>query len=97
MIDDSHATGILGETGRGTAQHLNVKIDVISSSLGKALGGASGGYTASSKELIQVLRNKARPYVFSNALAPPIVGATIEVFKILTESNDLKEKLQVNV
>lgn len=91
LVDDCHGTGVFGETGHGTAEvfGLEDQVDVITSTLGKALGGASGGYTAGPKEVIEVLRNKGRPYLFSNSIAPPIVGATIEVLKMLEESNDL--------
>jgi len=91
LVDECHATGVFGKTGHGTPElfDLEDKIDVITSTLGKALGGASGGYTAGPKEVIDVLRNKGRPYLFSNSIAPPIVGAAIEVLKMLEESNEL--------
>lgn len=99
MVDECHATGVFGKTGRGTPELFNLEgqIDVISSTLGKALGGASGGYTAGPKEVVDVLRNKGRPYLFSNSIAPPIVGATLEVLKMLSESNELQDKLKANV
>jgi glycine C-acetyltransferase len=98
MVDECHATGIFGKSGRGTPEMFNLEgqVDVISSTLGKALGGGTGGYTAASKEIVEVLRNKGRPYLFSNSIAPPIVGASIEVMKILGESNELIDKLHSN-
>lgn len=98
FVDECHATGIFGTNGRGTPElfGLEGKIDVISSTLGKALGGATGGYTAASKEIIDVLRNKGRPYLFSNSIAPCVAGASIEVFNMLAESNELQEKLRHN-
>jgi glycine C-acetyltransferase len=91
LVDECHGTGVFGENGRGTPELFNLegKIDVITSTLGKALGGASGGYTAASAEVCDVLRNKGRPYLFSNSIAPPIVGATLEVMQMLKESNAL--------
>jgi len=91
FVDECHATGIFGENGKGTPELFNLEgqIDVISSTLGKALGGGTGGYTAASAEVCDVLRNKGRPYLFSNSIAPPIAGASIEVMKMLKESNDL--------
>lgn len=87
MIDECHATGILGKTGRGTDELTGTygKIDVINSTLGKALGGASGGYTAGPKEIIDLLRQKARPYLFSNTLAPPVVGAAVAALDLITK------------
>lgn len=98
MIDDCHATGFVGETGRGTHQYRNVmdKVDIITGTFGKALGGASGGFTAAQKEIVDLLRQKSRPYLFSNSIAPPIVGATITVLDRLSESNTLVEKLHTN-
>lgn len=98
MIDDCHATGFIGETGRGTHEYRNVmdKVDIITGTFGKALGGASGGFTAARKEIVDLLRQKSRPYLFSNTIAPPIVGATITVLDRLSESNALAEKLQAN-
>lgn len=99
FIDECHATGFLGKTGRGTPELCGVegRVDIINSTLGKALGGATGGYTAGPKALIDLLRNKARPYLFSNTLAPSVAGASIEVFKMLDEGGGLVEKLQANV
>jgi glycine C-acetyltransferase len=98
MVDDSHATGFLGKTGRGTSEHCGVmgKIDIITTTLGKALGGASGGCISARKEIIDMLRQRARPYLFSNTLPPPIVAAGIEVFKMLSESTALRDKLEWN-
>lgn len=99
MVDDCHATGFIGKTGRGTHEHNNVmgKIDIITGTLGKALGGAMGGFTSGKKEVIDMLRQRSRPYLFSNSLAPSIVGASIEVFKLLSESTHLRDKLESNV
>jgi glycine C-acetyltransferase len=99
FIDECHATGFLGEHGRGTPELLDVegRIGIINSTLGKALGGATGGYTSGPKEVIDLLRQRARPYLFSNTLTPSVVGASIEVFKILSESSEKVEKLQKNV
>jgi glycine C-acetyltransferase len=98
FVDDSHATGFIGRTGRGTAEYFGVqdKIDLINSTLGKAMGGASGGYTTGRREVIELLRQKSRPYLFSNSLAPGIIGATLEAFRIVTESAELPVKLLVN-
>ncbi len=98
MVDDSHAVGFVGETGRGTHEHHNVidRIDVITGTLGKALGGASGGYTSAKNEIIELLRQRSRPYLFSNSVAPPIVGASIKAIEMLTESTTLRDKLQEN-
>ncbi|CAG9329518.1 unnamed protein product [Blepharisma stoltei] len=98
FVDESHATGFIGRTGRGTPEYFGVadRIDVINSTLGKALGGASGGYTTGKKEIIDILRQKSRPYLFSNSLAPSIVGATLEVLSLLGESSELPEKLRGN-
>jgi glycine C-acetyltransferase len=98
MIDDSHSTGFLGKTGRGTHEHKNVmgKIDIITGTLGKALGGANGGFTSGRKEIIEMLRQRSRPYLFSNTLAPAIVGASIAVFDMLTETTELRDKLERN-
>lgn len=98
MVDDSHATGFVGKTGRGSIEHCNVigKIDIITTTLGKALGGATGGCIAGRQEIIDMLRQKARPYIFSNTVPPPIAAAGIEVFKILTESTELRDKLEQN-
>lgn len=98
MVDDSHAVGFIGKQGKGTPEYCNVmgRVDIITGTLGKALGGASGGYTSGRKEIIEWLRQRSRPYLFSNTLAPCIAAATIEVLKVLTESNILREKLQEN-
>merc|ERR1712061_883150 len=99
FIDECHATGFLGKTGRGTPELCGVddRVDIINSTLGKALGGATGGYTSGPKVLIDLLRNKARPYLFSNTLAPSVAGASLEVFRMLSEDSGLVEKLQANV
>ena len=99
FIDECHATGFLGKTGRGTPELLGVegRIDIINSTLGKALGGATGGYTTGPKEVVQLLRQRSRPYLFSNSLTPSVVGASLEVFKILNQSSEMVEKLQANV
>jgi len=98
MIDECHSSGFLGKTGRGTHEHHNVigRVDIITGTLGKALGGASGGFTAGPKEVIDILRQRSRPYLFSNTLAPAIVGATIEVLNMLGESTELRDKLEHN-
>tara|TARA_B100001142_G_scaffold265823_1_gene270083 strand:- start:4623 stop:5804 length:1182 start_codon:yes stop_codon:yes gene_type:complete len=97
-VDDSHATGFVGTTGRGSAEYHNVlnQIDIITSTLGKALGGASGGFTSSKKEIIDMLRQKSRPYLFSNSLAPVIVSASISVLDMLANKNNFIEKLNKN-
>ncbi|MBP8790850.1 MAG: glycine C-acetyltransferase [Breznakibacter sp.] len=98
MVDDSHASGFIGKTGRGTHEHCNVmdRVDIITGTLGKALGGALGGYTTGKKEIIDMLRQRSRPYLFSNSLAPAIVGAAIEVFNMLEESTALRDKVMDN-
>ena len=98
MVDDCHATGFIGPNGRGTAEHHNVidKVDIITGTFGKALGGAMGGFISSRKEIVEILRQKSRPYLFSNSLAPSIVSASIKAIEILSSSNDLIEKLQNN-
>ena len=97
-VDDSHATGFVGDKGKGTPEYHNVieKVDIITSTFGKALGGASGGFTTSSKEIIEILRQKSRPYLFSNSLAPNIVYASIEAIKMIEKSDALREKLNQN-
>ncbi len=97
-IDDCHATGFMGKTGRGTAEHCGVmgRVDIITSTLGKALGGASGGFTASHGEIVELLRQRSRPYLFSNTLAPPLVAASIGVFDMLTRSTELRDRLERN-
>lgn len=98
MVDDCHATGFIGKTGRGTHEHNNVmgRVDIITGTLGKALGGAMGGFTAAKKEIIDMLRQRSRPYLFSNSLAPSIVGASIAVFDLLSESTELRDRLEEN-
>ncbi len=98
MIDECHSSGFLGKTGRGTHEHRNVvgQIDIITGTLGKALGGASGGFTSGKKEIIEMLRQRSRPYLFSNTLAPSIVGASIAVLDLLTETTELRDKLEYN-
>ena len=98
MIDECHASGFMGATGRGTHEYRNVfgKIDIITGTLGKALGGAMGGFTSGKKEIIEILRQRSRPYLFSNSLAPSIVGASIEVINLLSESTALRDKLWSN-
>jgi glycine C-acetyltransferase len=99
MVDDSHATGFIGKTGRGTHEYNNVmsRVDIITSTLGKALGGAMGGFTSGKKEMIDMLRQRSRPYLFSNSLAPAIVGASIAVFDLLSSSTELRDKLEWNI
>ena len=98
MVDDSHATGFVGKTGRGSAEHCGVmdKVDVWTSTLGKALGGASGGFTTGRKEIIDLLRQRSRPYLFSNTVAPAIVAASIKVFEMLSATTELRDKLEAN-
>jgi len=98
MVDDSHAVGFMGKRGRGTHEHHNVmdRVDIITGTLGKALGGASGGYTSGKKEMIDLLRQRSRPYLFSNSVAPPIVGAALKALDLLTESTELRDKLESN-
>jgi glycine C-acetyltransferase len=98
MVDECHSSGFLGKTGRGTHEYRGVmgKIDIITGTLGKALGGASGGFTSGKKEVIDMLRQKSRPYLFSNTLAPSIVGASIAVLDMLTETTELRDKLEYN-
>eukprot|EP01026_Neomeris_dumetosa_P078905 TRINITY_DN85701_c0_g1_i3.p1 TRINITY_DN85701_c0_g1~~TRINITY_DN85701_c0_g1_i3.p1 ORF type:complete len:375 (-),score=53.44 TRINITY_DN85701_c0_g1_i3:113-1237(-) len=98
IVDDSHATGFVGEGGRGTPAYWGVqhRVDIINTTLGKALGGATGGYTTGRGDVIELLRQKSRPYLFSNALAPPVVAAALKVFDMLNESQELIQKLQDN-
>lgn len=98
MIDECHATGFMGKTGRGTHEYREVmgRIDIITGTLGKALGGASGGFTASRHEVIEILRQRSRPYLFSNTLAPSITGASLRVLQLLSESTALRDKLEKN-
>ena len=98
MVDDCHATGFIGKTGRGTHEYNNVmgRVDILTGTLGKALGGAMGGYTSGKKEIIEMLRQRSRPYLFSNSLSPAIVGASLEVFKLLNGSTELRDTLESN-
>ena len=98
MVDDSHAVGFMGKTGRGTPEHCGVmgRVDIITGTLGKALGGASGGYTSGRREIIELLRQRSRPYLFSNTLAPSIAGASLKVLDLLTESTALRDQLEAN-
>src|SRR6266550_1046462 len=98
MVDDSHAVGFMGKTGRGTPEYHNVmsRVDIVTGTLGKALGGASGGYTSGRKEIIELLRQRSRPYLFSNTLAPSIAGASLKLLEILTESTELRDGLEAN-
>lgn len=99
MVDESHATGFIGKTGRGTVELKNImhRVDIITGTLGKALGGAMGGFTTGKKEIIEMLRQRSRPYLFSNSLAPHIVGASIAVFDMLSETTTLRDKLEWNI
>jgi glycine C-acetyltransferase len=99
MVDDCHAAGFLGKTGRGSTEHCGVigRVDIITGTLGKALGGALGGYTTGRKEIIDMLRQRSRPYLFSNTLAPSIVGGSLKVLDLLTSSTALRDKLEANV
>ena len=98
MVDDAHAAGFIGKTGRGTPEHCGVqgRIDIITGTLGKALGGASGGYTSGRKEIVALLRQRSRPYLFSNTVAPPIVAASLQALALLTASAELRDKLAEN-
>jgi len=98
MVDDSHATGVLGKRGRGTPEHCGVvgRVDVITGTLGKALGGASGGFTSGRKEIVELLRQRSRPYLFSNTLAPAIAATSLKVLEMLSESTELRDKLADN-
>ncbi|MFN7601007.1 MAG: glycine C-acetyltransferase, partial [Bacteroidota bacterium] len=98
MTDECHSSGFIGKTGRGVPEHCGVmgRVDIITGTLGKALGGASGGFTSGRKEIIEMLRQRSRPYLFSNTLAPSIVGASIEVFNMLSETTELRDKLEQN-
>ena len=98
MVDDSHAVGFMGANGRGTHEYLGVmgRVDILTGTLGKALGGASGGYTSGRQEIIQLLRQRSRPYLFSNSVPPPVVGASLKVLDLLTNSQDLRERLWDN-
>jgi glycine C-acetyltransferase len=98
MVDECHAAGFIGQTGKGTMEAKGVmgRVDIITGTLGKALGGAMGGYTTAKKEIIKILRQRSRPYLFSNSLAPAIVGASIKVFELLEKDNSLRDKLEWN-
>jgi glycine C-acetyltransferase len=98
MVDDSHAVGFMGRNGRGTHEHLGVmgRIDAITGTLGKALGGASGGYVSGRRELVAMLRQRSRPYLFSNSVAPPIVAASLKVLELLRSAGDLRDRLAGN-
>ncbi len=98
MVDDSHATGYIGKTGRGTPEQFGVqhRVDIITSTLGKAMGGANGGFTSGRKEIIEILRQRSRPYLFSNTVAPAVVGASIKVIDLLTKSSELRDKVWEN-
>jgi len=98
MVDDAHAAGFIGKTGRGTPEYCGVqgRVDVITGTLGKALGGASGGYTSGRKEIVALLRQRSRPYLFSNTVAPPIVAASLKALELLTSSTELRDKLEEN-
>lgn len=99
MVDECHAAGFIGRTGRGSVEHCGVmgRVDIITGTLGKALGGAMGGYTSARKEIVELLRQRSRPYLFSNSLAPAIVGASIKVIDLLSASTTLRDKLEANV
>lgn len=98
MVDECHATGFIGATGKGTLEAKGVmgRVDIITGTLGKAMGGAMGGYTTAKKEIIEILRQRSRPYLFSNSLAPAIVGASIKVFELLESDTSLRDKLEWN-
>ena len=99
MVDESHSAGVVGPTGRGVAEKFNLygRIDIFTGTLGKSFGGAMGGFTTGPKEIIDMLRQRSRPYLFSNSVAPAIVGASIEMFRILSESDELHTRLMENV
>jgi len=98
MVDDSHATGFIGKTGRGTPEFHGVmdRVDIVTSTLGKAMGGASGGFTTGRKEIVEMLRQRSRPYLFSNSLAPPIVAASLAVLALIEKSTELRDRLEEN-
>jgi glycine C-acetyltransferase len=98
MVDDSHATGFIGEQGRGTHEYCDVmgRVDIITSTLGKGLGGASGGFVSASKNIVSILKQKARPYLFSNSVAPVIAATSVKVLDLVTQNNDLRVKLKNN-
>ena len=99
MVDECHAAGFIGRTGRGSVEHCGVtgRVDIITGTLGKALGGAMGGYTSARKEIVELLRQRSRPYLFSNSLAPSIVGASIRVIDLLSSTTELRDRLEANV
>ena len=99
MVDESHSAGVVGKTGHGVSEYFNTygRVDIYTGTLGKAFGGALGGFTTGRKEIIDLLRQRSRPYLFSNSLAPSIIGASLEVFRMLRESNELHDKLVENV
>src|SRR5947207_11513756 len=98
MIDDAHATGFLGKTGRGTHEYRGVmgRIDIITGTLGKALGGASGGFTSGRRRIVELLRQRSRPYLFSNTVAPAVVAGSLQALELLTNSTELRDKLEDN-
>ena len=98
IVDDSHSVGFMGKTGRGTHEHCGVmdQVDILTGTLGKALGGASGGYTSGRKAIIDLLRQRSRPYLFSNTLAPAIAGGSLKVLELLSSSTDLRDQLEEN-
>jgi glycine C-acetyltransferase len=98
MVDDCHATGFLGRTGRGSLEHAGVmgRVDIVTGTLGKALGGALGGFTTGRREIIAMLRQRSRPYLFSNSLPPAVVGASLAVFDMLSETTELRDRLEAN-
>jgi glycine C-acetyltransferase len=98
MVDECHAAGFIGKTGKGTLEHFGVmgRVDIVTGTLGKALGGAMGGYTCARAEIVEMLRQRSRPYLFSNSLAPAIVGGSLEVFRMLSETTELRDKLEFN-
>ena len=98
MVDDSHAVGFVGPNGRGTPEHFGVsdRVDIVTGTMGKALGGASGGYTSGRQEIIDYLRQRSRPYLFSNSLAPPIVQGTIKALELVSQSAELRQRLRSN-
>jgi glycine C-acetyltransferase len=98
MVDDSHATGFFGKTGRGTPEHCGVagRVDILTSTLGKALGGASGGFTCASRKVVDLLRQRSRPYLFSNTLPPSLVAASIACLDLLSKTSELRDRLEAN-
>jgi len=98
MVDDSHATGFLGPTGRGTPEHCGVmgRVDIVTSTLGKALGGAAGGFTCARREIVDLLRQRSRPYLFSNTVAPAVVGASLAVLDLLSRTTELRDRVMEN-